>query len=126
MHLAAVQYGLEIDMQLSCEIRRLIETRKEGVYWDFKRQHHTNKSDLLHDILCLANANHDGDRYIIFGVEDGGINFHDLNNDEIRRTQADLIAFLKDNQGKFAENCYPDIRVEKINIEGNELDILIV
>ena len=34
----------------------LINRRIEGTYWDFKRCHHTNKADLVHDVLCLANA----------------------------------------------------------------------
>ena len=38
----------------------LIDRRCEGVYWDFKLRHHTNKWDLVHDVLCLANAEHDG------------------------------------------------------------------
>ena len=113
-------------MQLSCQIKRLVQTRREGVYWDFKRQHHTNKTDLLHDILCLANADHDGDRYLIFGVEDGTMEFHDLTKDENRTNQVNLLSFLKDNQGKFAENCYPDLHLEKVTLEGNELDVLTI
>ena len=44
------------------EIRRLIELRQEGEYWDFKKEWYQNKSDLLHDIICMANnlSNHDG------------------------------------------------------------------
>ncbi|WHP66900.1 helix-turn-helix domain-containing protein [Phaeobacter inhibens] len=113
-------------MQLICKIRHLIETGKEGVYWDFKRQHHANKADLLHDILCLANADHDGERYIIFGVEDETKAPRALTCDQIRRTQADILSFFKGNQGKFAENCYPDLRLEKVTLEGNELDVLII
>lgn len=113
-------------MQLSCKIKRLMETGKEGVYWDFKRQHHSNKTDLLHDILCLANADHDGDRYLIFGVEDETMKFQDLTNDANRTTQANLLSFFKDNQDKFAENCYPDLHLDKITLEGNEIDVLII
>ena len=38
-------------------IERLIDQRAEGVYWDYKEQHHTCKYDLVHDMLCLAMQN---------------------------------------------------------------------
>ena len=50
------------------EIEVLIEKKSEGEYWDFKQQDHANKSDLLHDILCLANNPARRDAYLIFGV----------------------------------------------------------
>ena len=37
------------------EILQLIAFRQEGEYWDFKKEWHKNKSDLLHDIICMAN-----------------------------------------------------------------------
>ena len=39
-------------------VASLIIRRCEGTYWDFKRRHHTNRQNLIHDILCLANAKH--------------------------------------------------------------------
>jgi len=113
-------------MTLVEEVSRLRRTFKEGVYWDFKQQHHDSKTDLLHDILCLANAEHDGDRYLIFGVEDESMDFHDLSADLNRKTQADIIDFLRANQSKFSEGHYPDIRLEQITIEGHEIDVLVV
>lgn len=52
------------------EVLRLIAFRQEGEYWDFKKEWHKNKSDLLHDIICMANnlSNHDG--LIIIGVNE--------------------------------------------------------
>lgn len=37
--------------QLYRIVRDLIDTRREGDYWDFKQSHHTNKADLIHMIL---------------------------------------------------------------------------
>jgi hypothetical protein len=37
------------------EIRKLISLGTEGDYWDFKAEWHGNNSDLLHDIICMAN-----------------------------------------------------------------------
>ena len=38
-------------LSFKTEIRRLIELRQEGEYWDFKKEWYQNKSDLLHDII---------------------------------------------------------------------------
>ena len=37
------------------EIRRLIELRQEGEYWDFKKEWYQNKSDLLNDIIMVIS-----------------------------------------------------------------------
>lgn len=49
-------------------IEKLIASGKEGPWWDFKQTYHQNNAALVHDILCMANVLHDGDRYLIFGV----------------------------------------------------------
>lgn len=46
------------------EIRRLIELRQEGEYWDFKKEWYQNKSDLLHDIICMAKGMHGASKNI--------------------------------------------------------------
>ena len=53
-------------------VQDLIYIGTEGVYWDFKLKHHLKKEVLIHDVLCLAKAEHDGARFLILGVEDGG------------------------------------------------------
>lgn len=55
---------------LKIEVQELINRKTEGEYWDFKREWHKNKSDLLHDIVCMANSTQNRDCYIIIGVED--------------------------------------------------------
>ena len=47
---------------LDAEINKLILLQQEGEYWDFKKEWHINKADLLHDIICMANnpSPHDG------------------------------------------------------------------
>lgn len=51
--------------ELTTTILKLIDSKKEGVYWNFKAQYsvETKSIDLIHDIICLANADHDGDRF---------------------------------------------------------------
>lgn len=55
---------------LQATVLSLINRKSEGTYWDFKCEHHKSKSDLIHDILSLANAHHEGDRFLVFGVDD--------------------------------------------------------
>ena len=42
----------------------------ECEFLDLKQEFHANKIDLIHDILCLANAYTEEDRYLVFGISD--------------------------------------------------------
>ena len=91
-----------MDYKLYDEIYGLIQLGTEGEYWDFKKEWHTNKADLLHDIICMTNnlANRDG--YIIIGVSDSqsqsGIQITDVSVDANRKSQQQLITFLRDKK----------------------------
>jgi hypothetical protein len=52
------------------EIKNLIALKREGAYWDFKKEPHSNLHDLLHDIICMANSLGENDKYLILGVND--------------------------------------------------------
>ena len=52
------------------QILHLISLKQEGAYWDFKKEWHSQKSDLLHDIMCFANNLVNSDCYIIIGVDE--------------------------------------------------------
>ena len=108
------------------EIEALIARRSEGTYWDFKRIHHTNKSDLFHDVLCLANAKHSGRRFLIFGVDDSDFSLHEISSDPGRRTQADIAGLFRDNATKFFQSRFPDFHLSEITINGTLLDALVV
>lgn len=104
-------------------IQQLIDSKKEGDYWDFKEKHHDKAGDLLKDITCLANTvRHSGDRYIIFGVTSGAVISGVPSQD--RKTQADIINTLG-NAG-FAGNLYPDVYLREIKLDGKILDVLII
>lgn len=111
--------------ELALTILNLIESKKEGVYWDFKAQYsaEVKSIDLLHDIICLANADHDGDRYIIFGVTND-FKHQDISNDPNRKTQAQLIDMLR--TAKFADDVFPDIKLDTLQLENGQLDILTI
>lgn len=111
-------------MDLETIIKELINSKREDDYWDFKEQWHDNKSDLLHDIICLANNRADRDAYLIFGVRDKTYEIIGIENDLNRKNQQKIIDFLKNIP--FVSGIRPSIEVKTIMIENHELDILIV
>ena len=114
------------DHTLAQIVRDLIGRRSEGVYWDFKLKHHANKGDLVHDVLCLANAEHDGPRFLVFGVEDGGASVQTIEDDEGRLTQADIAGLFRDNAGKFFQSRFPTFHLRTIQIDAKQVDVLII
>jgi hypothetical protein len=99
-------------------------SKQEGDYWDFKRCHHTNTADLLHDIICMSNNLADRDAYIIFGVIDKTGEVVGVEQDKNRRTQQELVQQLK---GKgFASDIRPNIELVTLTVQGHAIDVLIV
>lgn len=107
-------------------VRDLVARGSEGVYWDFKLKHHARTEDLVHDVLCLANAEHDGPRFLVFGVEDGGGSVRTIEDDDGRRTQAEIAGLFRDNAGKFFESRFPTFHLRTIPINGGKVDVLII
>jgi Divergent AAA domain. len=106
------------------EIKSLILSKREGDYWDFKQQYHTNKAELLHDIICMANNRVDRDAYIIFGVADTTYEVVGVENDEKRRNQQKIIDFLR--TPKFVSGIRPQVEMRTLQLEGHEVDVLII
>lgn len=106
---------------LTAIIVELLKRGKEGAFWDFKQEWHTDMSALLKDIICFTNTVHDKDCYIIFGVSD---ELRIIGMSEQRRKQADIIDSL--DKLSFASIHTPQISVETIIIENTEIDVLIV
>ena len=79
------------------DIENLIALMHEGDYWDFKKQWHADIIELLHDIICMANCQTYGDKYIIIGVDESkkykvcGVKRKDTN----RKNTAELNNFLR-------------------------------
>jgi len=108
-------------------IINLINSKREGDYWDFKEEPHENKASLLHDILCLANSQHKGNRFLIYGVTDpefGAILKGLSAKQKNRKTQVQFIDFLSSK--KFAGDCRPEIELQTLQIDNNEIDVLII
>ena len=107
-------------------VESLIARRSEGTYWDFKRCHHANSADLIHDILCLSNTKHRGRRFLIFGVDSADFSLHSISNDSERRTQADIAGLFRDNASKFFQSRFPDFYLAEVLIDGRLLDVLVI
>ncbi|WP_022826296.1 AlbA family DNA-binding domain-containing protein [Hymenobacter norwichensis] len=108
-------------------IRRLIDSKREGEYWDFKVKHHENKADFLHDLICLANSLYQGNRYLIFGVDDPakGANIIGLQPGESgRKSQANYIDFIRNQT--FAGGYRPEIELINLVLDGKDIDVLVI
>lgn len=56
-------------IDLKKAIDQAISAKQELEFLDFKVQWPEFKSDLIHDILALCNCDHQGNRYLVFGVD---------------------------------------------------------
>lgn len=106
-------------------IEHLIAQRAEGVYWDYKELHHACKYDFVHDVLCLANARHQGPRYIIFGVSDSGI-VKSARKDKDRRSQAGVADLFRSIAPKFANQQTPEINLTTVRVRSGCVDVLTI
>lgn len=107
------------------EILRLVSLRQKGEYWNFKREWHKNKADLLHDIICMANnlANHD--ELIIIGVdEEADYTTCDITNDSSREKTQDIVSFLREK--KFAGGVRPTVYVQSCLYCEKEIDVIVI
>lgn len=112
-------------MSFVAEIMRLVSLHQEGGYWDFKRQWYEKKSDLLHDIICMANNLCNHEAYIIIGVDEKtGYSIVDVSDDPNRRNTQNVVDFLKDK--KFAGGVRPLVRVEQVFLNQGDVDVIVV
>ena len=109
---------------LSSTIEGLIQSRREDDWWDFKREHHHDKADLVRDIICMANSRANRDTYIILGVEDGTFKITGVENDKNRRTQQNIVDILRSVH--FAGSVRPRIELRTVRLNGHDVDVLIV
>lgn len=110
--------------ELTSLIQQLIDTRKEGEWWDFKECHNSNNTDLVHDIICMANQLSGRDGYLVFGVRDKTYDIVGVEKDVNRKNQQQMIDLLKNVS--FAGDYRPDIALETIELLNHEIDVLIV
>lgn len=113
--------------ELTYEIKRLIELKQEGEYWDFKRQWYSKdkKDDMLHDIICMSNNLANRDAYIIIGVdEEEDYQLVGVSHDEERKNTQNIVDFLREKP--FVGDVRPVVTVETVTIEGSQIDIIVI
>lgn len=107
------------------QVLALIQSQREGPYWDFKEIAYAKdkNADFVHDVLCMANSLTNCDKYIIMGVSDSkcGCKIKGLAGE--RKCQADYIEILRGL--KFAD-VRPEIELRTIKIRKKEIDVLII
>lgn len=112
-------------VSLEKDVLKLISLHQEGSYWDFKKEWYNNKSDLLHDIICMANnlSSHDG--LIIIGVdEETDYSICDITKDVNRRKTQDVVTFLRDK--KFSGGIRPTVYVQPCYYNQKTIDVIII
>jgi len=102
-------------------VSNLIYKKCEGLWWDFKQKFHNDLYDLLHDIICLSNVIHEGERYLIFGISDE-LDVIGLKSEDKTYTQADILDLLR--KQPFAENNAPNVSLKFIKYQNKDIAIL--
>lgn len=107
------------------EICGFILSKQEGAYWDFKKKWYENESsDLLHDVICMANNIENRDAYIIIGIDESkDYSINDVSNDPNRKTTQMLVDFFRSK--KFVGGIRPHVIVESLDLNGC-IDIIII
>ncbi len=98
---------------------KFLMAQRESEWLDFKREFHENTAKFLHDILCLSNASHDDDRYLIFGISNNKT-VYGVENDPNRKTNADIHDFLR----QVSVNSMPKIELSFQQFDEHEIGIL--
>lgn len=114
-------------MTLRQEIIELIKLHQEGPYWDFKKEWYKDDedSDLLIDIICMANNLVNRDAYIIIGVdEENGFCINDVSNNVFRKNTQNLTDFIRSK--KFAGEFRPIVTVETFKYRSGSVDVIVV
>lgn len=99
-------------------VQYLISLGREGGYWDFKKEWHENKAELLLDIICMANNMEDQDGYIILGIKDKTMEIVGIEEDSNRKTLNELSQFVG---GKDFDVYTPEIDLQTIELEGHKI-----
>ncbi len=105
-------------------VKELIALKKEGDYWDFKLKAYTKdkNQDFVHDILCLANSAHKGNRYLILGVCDKTFEIIGVEEDSKRKRQEGYISILR--ECGFAGDYRPEITLHSLEISIHTVEVI--
>lgn len=103
----------------------LANLKREGPYWDFKREWHGNKADLLHDIICMANNPEDTTGLLIIGIDEEE-DFQPTGGADLlgeRRNTQSIVNMLR---AKSWADGSPKVRVVSIELFDACVDVVLV
>jgi hypothetical protein len=101
-------------------ISELIEYHNECEFLDFKREEYNenNKPNLIKDVLAFANADVQGDRYIIIGVKKSA-GIVELNNIEPKYDSANIQQYIH-------ANITPELQIEYDSFAYNDNNLVVL
>ena len=106
-------------------VSSLASLKREGSYWDFKREWHKNKANLLHDIICMANNPADETGLLIIGIDEES-NYTATRGCKTlgrRLNTQNIVEFLRSK--RWADGM-PHVRVVPTSLDGSSVDVLLV
>ena len=108
------------------DVPGLISRKREGSYWDFKREWHDRNPALLHDILCLANNLENDVSYLIIGVDDDDYSIWDVADNDLanRRNCQNVVDML--SKTSWGNGQAPFVVVEPLDYEGKTIDVVAI
>ncbi len=106
-------------------VRALADLKREGSYWDFKREWHGNKAELLHDIICMAN-NPAGETGIIAIGIDEEKDFLPTGSAELLGKRLNTQNLTDMLRSKHWADGMPQVRVAPIGFGGSTVDVLLI
>ncbi len=106
----------------SDELQALIrQSTAESVYVDFKQKWHDDNALLVLDILCLSNADYQGDRFILIGIDNNAKAIGILSeNTSNRKDSAEVFNVLRNS----CVNRLPKLDVYTLSLGSKNIDIV--
>lgn len=106
-------------------VYELVRSKREGNYWDYKREWHSDKVELLHDIICLANNLEHNESYLIIGVdEEADYQFLDVTEDIHRFNTQKITDWL--THVKWFGARWPNVEVVPLHMLGGTIDVVVI
>ena len=113
------------DKALSKLVFALAALKREGAYWDFKREWHDNTLKLLHDIICMANNPSNTTGMLIIGIDESA-GYEPTGSAELlgkRRNTQQLTDMLNSKRWAYG---VPHVRVFSFELDGCAVDVVLV
>lgn len=113
------------DKSLPQLVADLADLKREGSYWDFKREWHENKADLLHDIICMAN-NPDGTTGLLVVGIDERLGYRPTGAAELLGKRLNTQNIVDMLRSKSWADGIPQVRVVAIELCDACVDVIVV